>query len=269
MSEPNLPLSWKAYLRDNPKWYEPPLFVEDAALAYTYIPKDAPRSSLLFPLRCFNCGFVVNTDKYRTLHEQRWRLSKHECGKSGHQHDPVAYRCFCGESFSTSQALRVHCRQSVHPLPKRFCTEVEVEAMKTLPEGLGLYTNRRVESLSHSDHNPCALDVILTEKYKGRIAKYPDSQALWDAPTSEGLLSYRSPGISPESPSSSGSVRNRRSAHYYNALQGSNTDSLFNTGCVKVYRRYSRSRSPPVTWPPRSNPFEETPTAWPPRPSAA
>ena len=266
MSVSTLPISWKAYVRGNPKWCDPPPFAEE--LPYTLIPEDAPRSSLLLPLRCYSCSFVVNTDKYGTLQEQRWRLSKHECGKSGHRQDPVAFRCLCGGMFSTSQALRVHCRQSAHALPKRFCTEVEVEAMKTLPEGLGIYTNQRKESLCHSDRKPCALDAIFTEKYKGRIAKDPESQGLWDAPVRDGLLSYRSPGISPESPSSSGSVRNRRSAHYYNALQGSNTDCLFNTGCVKVYRRYSRSRSPPAMWPPLSNPFEDPTTAWPSRSSA-
>ena len=262
-----MPFRKKSYLRGNPEWWEPTFPLDD--FPYTNIPKDAPRSSLLLPLRCYNCDFVVNSDKYSTLSEQRWRLSKHERGRSGHLHDPVAYRCLCGESFPTSMALRAHCRQLIHALPKRFCTEVEVEAMKTLPEGLGLYTNHRVESLSHSDHKPRALDAIFTEQRRGRTEKDPESQKLWDAPTRDGLLMYRTPELSPESPSSSGSARNRRSAHYFSALQGSNADSLSNTGCVKVYRRYCRSRSPPAMWPPFANPFEDPPTAWPSRPPAA
>ena len=259
------PIRWKAYVRGNPKWCDPTPGAED--VPYALIPEDAPRSSLLLPLRCFGCSFVVNLNKYRTLHEQRWRLSKHECGKSGHQEDPIAFRCLCGEVFSTSQALRIHCRQSGHALPKRFCTEVEVEAMRTLPEGLGIYTNQCRESLSHTEQRPRALDAIFTEKQKERIAKDPNSQGLWDAPTRNGLLAYSSPGVSPRSPSSSGSVRNRQSAHYLNALQGSNTDCLHNTGCVKIHR-YSRSRSPPAMWPPHSNPFEDPPLAWPSRSSA-
>ena len=263
----DMPLRMKSYLRGNPKWSEPLLPGED--FPYTLIPKDAPRFSLLFPLRCYNCDFVVNSDKYSTLSVQRWRLSKHECGKSGHHSDPVAYRCWCGELLPTSMALRAHCRYLVHALPKRFCTEVEVEAMKTLPEGLGLYTNHRVESLSHSDHKPRALDAILTAQCRGRTEKDPESQRHWIAPMRDDLVAYCTPEISPGSPSSSGSARNRRSAHYFNALQGSNADNLSNTRCVKVYRRYRRSRSPPAMWPPLANPFEDPPTAWPARPPKA
>ncbi len=256
-----IPLRLKSYLRGNPKWTEP--LSHSLDLPYTLIPKDAPRSSLLLPLRCYNCDFVVNSGKYCTLSEQGWRLSKHECGKSGHQLGPVAYRCWCGDSFPTSMALRAHCRDQVHALPKRFCTEVEVEAMKTLPEGLGLHTNQSVSSLSHSDHKPRALDMIFTAQLNGRIEKDPESQRHWEATTRDGLLAYHTPEVSPRSPSSSGSGRNRCLAHYFNALQGSNADSLSNTGCVKVYRGYRRSCSPPAVWPPSTNPFEDPPSMGP------
>ncbi len=262
-----MPLRLKSYLRGNPKWMEPLCHSND--LPYTLIPKDAPRSSLQLPLRCFNCDFVVNNDKYCSLTEQRWRLSKHECGKSGHHLGPCAYSCLCGESFTTSMALRAHCRDQAHALPKRYCTEVEVEAMKTLPEGLGLHTNQSVSSLSHSDHKPRALDMIFTAQLNSRIEKDPESQRHWEPTMRDGLLAYRTPELSPASPSSSGSRRNRCSAHYFNALQGSNSDSLSNTGCVKVYRGYCRYRSPPAVWPPPTNPFEDPPSVWPARPPKA
>jgi hypothetical protein len=227
-------------------------------MPYTYIPTDAPRSSLQLPLRCFNCDFKVNNNKYRSLAAQRWRLARHETGKSGHHHGPCIYRCLCGQVFSTSMELRVHCRRESHGLPKRYCTKVETEAMMTLPEGLGLHTNHSVGSLCHVNRKPRALDKIFTEQLAGRAERKPECQRHFQPPTRDGLLAYSTPEDSPRCLSSSGSRRNRSSAHHYNALQGSNADSLINTGCVKIYRRYRRSRSPPTFWSPSRNPFEES-----------
>ncbi len=224
-----------SYVRPNPAWREH----IDGDAPHTLIPGDAPRSDLQLPLRCFNCDFVVNSCKYQTLETQRWRLMRHEVGKSGHGWGPCSYRCSCGMWFTNSFDLRQHCRNEGHGLPKRYCTKVEVEAMATLSTGLG-----RGSNFPQPDPKPRALDEIFTYQ----LANDADGavhQRHFSPPKRDGLRAYRTPDVSPRSLSSSGSRLARCVAHHYNALQGLNTDSVVNTGYVKVYQRYRRSRSPP------------------------
>ncbi len=211
----------------------------DGAMPYALIPGDAPRSDLQLPLQCFNSDFTVDGRKYQSLETQRWRLMKHEVGKSGHGWGPCSYRCSCGTWFTTSVDLRQHCRNEGHALPKRYCTKVEVEAMATLPAGLG-----RGSNFQPPDSKPRALDEIFTQQL-ANDANGTVNQRWFSPPKRDGLRAYRSPNVSPRSPSSSGSRKARCVAHHYNALQGLNTDSVVNTGYVKVYQRYCRSRSPP------------------------
>ncbi len=244
----------QSYVRNNPKWEEE----VDGAMPYTFIPPDAPRSDLQLPLRCFNCEFKVTNDKYRSLAEQRWRLSRHEMGRSGHGYGPCTYRCFCGRWFANSSDLREHCRDEGHALPKRYCTKVEVDAMMFLPDGLGR-TSNYAAALDPSKPRP--LDAIFTEKIDSREEREPGRQRHFTPPMRDGLKAYRTPGVSPRSPSSSGSRRDRRSAHHFNALQGLNSDNICNTGCVKVYHRYHRSRSSPTIRSPTRHPSEHLPAA--------
>ena len=223
-----------AFVRSNPKWKEN----VDGAMPYALIPGDAPRSDLQLPLQCFNCDFTVDGYKYPSLETQRWRLMRHETGRSGHDWGPCAYRCSCGTWFTNSFDLRQHCRNEGHALPKRYCTKVEVEAMATLPTGLG-----RGSNYQPSDSRPRALGEISTRQL-ARDERGDRNQRGFSPPKRDGLRAYRSPGLSPRSPSSPGSRDARCDAHHYNALEGLNTDSVTNTGYVKVYRKYRRSRSP-------------------------
>ena len=120
-----------------------------------------------------------------------------------------------------------------------------------LPDGLGRTSN----------HVGCLvrqrpLDVILTEQIDSREERKPGRQRHFPPPMRDGLKAYRTPNVSPRSPSSSGSRANRRSAHHLNALQGVNTDNVVNTGYVKVYHRYHRSRSPPTIRSPTRHPTD-------------
>ena len=225
-----------SFVRSNPAWREH----IDGDAPHTLIPGDAPRSDLQLPLRCFNCDFVVNSCKYQTLETQRWRLMRHEVGKSGHGWGPCSYRCSCGKWFTNSVDLRHHCRSAGHGLPKRYCTKVEVAAMATLPTGLG-----RASNFPQPDGKR-PLDETLTH----HVESANDDEGIlhrqcFSPPKRDGRMAYRTPDVSPRSISSSGSRLARGVAHHYNALQGLNTDSVVNTGYVKVYQRYRRSRSPP------------------------
>ena len=225
-----------SFVRSNPAWREH----IDADVPFALLPGDAPRSDLQLPLRCYNCDFVVNSCKYQTLENQRWRLTGHEVGKSGHGWGPCSYRCACGKWFTNSIDLRHHCRSEGHGLPKRYCTKVGVTAMATLPTGLGRASNFPMPDGKRQ------LDEILTQQ----IESANDEEGIahrqcYSPPKRDGRMACRTPNVSPRSISSSGSRLARGVAQHYNALEGLSTDSVVNTGYVKVYQRYRRSRSPP------------------------
>ena len=169
---------------------------------------------------------------------------KHETGKSGHGWGPCSYRCVhpsCGMWFTNSLDLRQHCRDEFRALPKRYCTKVEAEAMAVLPAGLCRNSNTQP-----TGSQVRALDEIFTRQFTSvGSADSVSAKKGFSPPKRDGLRAYRSPNLSPKSPSSSGSRENRSNAHHFNALEGLNSDSVVNTGYVRVYQRYVRSRSPP------------------------
>ena len=111
--------------------------------------------------------------------------------------------------------------------------------MATLPAGLCRNSN----SL-HAGSQVRALDEIFTRQYSRDSAETDYAKHAFTPPKRDGLRAYRSPNVSPKSPSSSGSREARSDAHHYNSLEGLNSDSVVNTGYVKVYQRYVRSRYP-------------------------
>ena len=229
-----------AYIHYNPNYR----LELDAHRTGASIPFDAPRSNLIMPLRCFNCDFVVNSAKYKTLGKQRHRLMKHETGPSGHGAGPGEYsdeyRCLtpeCLKPHDHSMDLRAHCRYMNHLLPKRYCTDVEIDAMSVSASGLHAAVN--VPSIQ----GPYRGTGLLDRLYEERLRMEPDRGA--------GPQKYRTPDISPDSPSSSGSRRNRHWAHSYEAFPMERDNHPDMRGWA---RRYHRSRSPPGRildhWPP-------------------
>jgi hypothetical protein len=102
--------------------------------------------------------------------------------------------------------------------------------MATLPTGLGRASNFPMPDGKRQ------LDEILTQQIESandeeRIAH----KQCFSPPKRDGRMAYRTPNVSPRSISSSGSRLARGVAHHYNALEGLNTDSVVNTGYVKVY----------------------------------
>ena len=211
-----------AYIHHNPRFR----FDLDADKLGTCIPCDAPRSNLILPLRCFNCDFVVNGAKYRTLGEQRYRLRKHETGISGHR-ESTDYCCEtpeCEEEFNNSLDLRAHCRSTHHLLPKRYCTDVGIDAMSVCEGGLHEWTNEPGEQ---------GRTGLLDRLYRQRIGTM-SGQGIC-------LPRYCSPQVSPGTPSSSGSRRNRHLAHSYDARSSQRDNRPDYRGWKK---RYHRARSP-------------------------